>query len=58
MSKLGKKGSKLYVLYRGWYKDWNQLLMELWSEEFVSEITFSKYSSLDSGDDVINPKLG
>ena len=32
--------------------------MELWSEEFVSEITFSKYYSLDSGDDVIDSKLG
>ena len=32
--------------------------MELWSDEFVSEITFSKYSSFDSRGDVVNPKLG
>ena len=58
MSKLGKKGSKLYILCRRWLKDQNQLLMELLSEEFVSEITFSKYCSFDSGGDIINPKLG
>ena len=32
--------------------------MELWSEEFVSEITFLKYCSFDSCGAVINPKLG
>ena len=31
--------------------------MELWSGEFVSEVTFSKYCSFDSLGDVINPKL-
>ena len=32
--------------------------MELWSEEFVSEINFSKHCSFDFHGDVINPKLG
>ena len=32
--------------------------MEHWSEEFVSEIIFSKYCSFDSCGDAINPKLG
>ena len=31
--------------------------MGLWSEEFVSEIAFSKCCSFDSGD-FIKPKLG
>ena len=32
--------------------------MELWSKEFISEITFLKYCSFDSLDDVINRRLG
>ena len=39
-------------------KDRNQYLMELESEEFVSEITLSKYCSFNSSGVVINPKLG
>ena len=32
--------------------------MKLWSDEFISEITFFKDCSFYSRDDVINPKLG
>ena len=32
--------------------------MILWSEDFVSESTFSKYCSFDSPGDVINAKFG
>ena len=33
-------------------------MIKLWSEEYVSEVTFSKYSSFDSPSDFIKPKLG
>ena len=45
-------------MYWEWYKDWNQYLMDLWNEEFVPKITFSKYCSFNSHGDVTNPKLG
>ena len=58
ISKLDKKGSKLYILCRDWWKDRNKYLMKHWSEDFVSDITFSKSYSFNSRGDVINPKLG
>ena len=58
ISKLGKKGHRLHIMYWEWYKDWNQYLMDLWNEEFVPKITFSKYCSFNSHGDVTNPKLG
>ena len=42
----------------GWWKDWSRYLMEPWGEEFIPEITFSKYCSFNFPDDVINSKLG
>ena len=45
-------------MYLGWQKYQNQYLMELWSEEFASEIAFTKYCSSASRGGVINPKLG
>ena len=58
ISKLDKKGSKLYILCRDWWKDRNKYLMKHWNEDFVSDITFSKSYSFNSRGDVINPKLG
>ena len=56
---MGKKGPKFYIMYWGWWKDQNQYLMELWSEEFFAETTFWKYSGCDDlCCDVINSKLG